>query len=59
MLGQPGDVRAERWPGLPVAGSWRVVPDGQKLGTVAGLFPKIEDAQIAAEIAALEARRTS
>jgi hypothetical protein len=35
------------------------VPDGQPLGTVEGLFPKIEDAQIAAEVAALEARRVA
>ncbi len=57
MLGQPGAVSAEKWPGLPVAGSWRVLPDGQRLGTVEGLFPKIEDTQIAAEISALTARR--
>jgi methionyl-tRNA synthetase len=59
MLGQTGAVGVERWPGLPVAGGWRVLPDGQRLGTVEGLFPKIDDAQIAAEIAALEARRAA
>jgi hypothetical protein len=34
-----------------------VLPAGQRLGVVAGIFPKIEDATIAQEIAALEARR--
>lgn len=57
MLGQTTRVAGERWPGLPVAGSWRILPGGQKLGAVAGIFPKIDDATIQAEIAALEARR--
>jgi hypothetical protein len=33
-----------------------VLEAGQKLGTVAGLFTKIDDATIATEIAALDAR---
>jgi len=57
MLGQTTPVALERWPGIPVAGAWRIVPAGQKLGVVTGLFPKIEDAVIQAEVAALEARR--
>lgn len=56
MLGQPGSVANEKWPGLPRAGAWRVLPAGQKLGTVAGLFTKIEDETVRAEIEALKAR---
>lgn len=53
MLGQPGEVRAQPWPGVPSAATWRSLPADQKLGTVEGLFPKIDDALIAAELAKL------
>ncbi len=56
MLGQPGRVADAPWPGLPEAGSWRSLPAGQRLGEVQGLFPKLDDEAVAAEIAALEAR---
>ena len=55
MLGQEGPVDAERWPGRPEPGSWRSLTAGQKLGEVAGLFAKLDDATIAAEIEALGA----
>jgi len=54
MLGQPGRVAQAAWPGAPEVGSWRSLRAGTKLGAVAGLFAKIEDATIAAEIAELE-----
>lgn len=53
MLGQPGRVRDQRWPGIPSAGSWRLLPAGQRLGEVSGLFAKIEDADVQREIARL------
>lgn len=56
MLGQSGSVTARGWPAPPVAGQWRLGLAGSKLGVVAGLFPKIDDATVAAEIAALEER---
>jgi methionyl-tRNA synthetase len=56
MLGQEGEVSATPWPGLPAAGTWRSLKGGSKLGEVSGLFPKLEDAVIAAEIEALAAR---
>ncbi len=56
MLGQSGEVSKQPWPGLPEAQTWRVLEAGQKLGTVAGLFTKIDDATIATEIAALHER---
>ena len=56
MLGQPGDVAGAGWPGLPSAGTWRLLPAGQKLGTVEGLFAKIDDAAVKAEIARLHER---
>lgn len=54
MLGEAGEVRRERWPGVPRAGEWQRLPAGQKLGQVEGLFAKIDDAVIAAEVAKLE-----
>ncbi len=57
MLGQTGAVAAERWPGVPAHGRWRALAADQRLGTVEGLFAKIDDATVAAEVAALEARR--
>jgi methionyl-tRNA synthetase len=56
MLGQQGEVSAAGWPEAPRAGAWRTLRAGQPLGEVAGLFAKIEDDAVAAEIAALEAR---
>lgn len=56
MLGLPGRVAAERWPGLPRAGAWRSLPAGQKLGTVEGLFQKIDDETVQREIEALRTR---
>lgn len=54
-LGQPGDVRAQKWPGVPTAATWRSLPAEQALGPVQVLFPKIDDAVIAAELAKLGA----
>jgi methionyl-tRNA synthetase len=59
MLGRPGEIAAQRWPGLPAAGSWRTLEAGSRLGEVAALFPKIEDAAIASEIDALARRASS
>ncbi|MBL8856894.1 MAG: methionine--tRNA ligase [Planctomycetes bacterium] len=56
MLGQAGDVSAQPWPGVPVAGTWRTLAGGTQLGTVEGLFQKIEDSAVQSEIAALSAR---
>ena len=56
MLGQEGLVADQRWPGIPAAGTWRSLRGGTKLGGVTGLFPKIDDAVIAAEVGALERR---
>ena len=56
MLGQDGLVADQAWPGVPAADSWRSLPAGQALGEVAGLFAKLDDETVAAEIAALEAR---
>jgi methionyl-tRNA synthetase len=56
MLGQSGEVALSGAPGLPQAGAWRSLPAGQKLGTVEGLFTKLEDAHIAAEIERLRSR---
>ncbi len=56
MLGQSGDVSTSGWPGIPQPGTWRSLPGGQKLGPVEGLFAKLDDETIQAEIADLEAR---
>ena len=56
MLGQTDLVTARGWPSTPVAGQWRLGLAGSKLGVVAGLFPKIDDTTVAAELAALEER---
>lgn len=42
MLGQTGNVQDQPWPGLPKAGSWRCLPEGQALGEVESLFPRAE-----------------
>jgi len=59
MLGQPGLVADLGWCGMPLRDSWRLLQAGQKLGVVEGLFPKLDDAAVAAEIARLEARAKS
>jgi len=59
MIGQPGQVADEAWPGVPTAANWRTLEAGQKLGEVSGLFAKIDDETVAEEIAALEARATA
>jgi methionyl-tRNA synthetase len=57
MLGQPGPVEREPWPGLPRAGTpWRSLAADQRLGEVGPLFAKLEDAVVQSEIAALQAR---
>jgi methionyl-tRNA synthetase len=53
MLGQSGEVARSGWPALPRAGAWRIGLAGAKLGDVQGLFPKLADDVIAAEIADL------
>jgi len=56
MLGHSGAVADQPWPGVPKAGAWRSLSGGTKLGTVAGLFGRIDDATVAAELADLERR---
>jgi methionyl-tRNA synthetase len=56
MLGLPGEISRQPWPGLPREGSWRRFTDSQKLGNVEALFAKIDDATIESEVAALESR---
>jgi len=53
MLGSAGAVAQQPWPGVPRAGSWRSLPPGQALGEVAGLFAKLDDETIQAELARL------
>jgi methionyl-tRNA synthetase len=57
MLGRTDPVTALGWPARPAPGAWRIGLAGNRLGKVEGLFPKIDDAAVAAEIAALEARK--
>ena len=59
MLGQPGDVATQPWPQPPQPGSWRSLSCGQPLGTVEGLFAKVDDQAIASELEALTARSKS
>jgi methionyl-tRNA synthetase len=56
MLGQEGSVADRKWPGIPQAGHWRSLKGGTPLGAVEGLFQKITDEEIAAEIQALHDR---
>jgi methionyl-tRNA synthetase len=57
MLGLDGQVADRRWPGVPRRGAWRNRDlDGRRLGEVAGLFAKIDDATVREEIERLEAR---
>jgi methionyl-tRNA synthetase len=55
MLGAEGEVADERWPGVPVAGAWRSLPAGRRLGAVEGLFAKIDDETITREVESLDA----
>ncbi|MEO0651281.1 MAG: methionine--tRNA ligase [Planctomycetota bacterium] len=57
MLGREGAVAEQGWPQRPAPGAWRAAAEGSPIGEVAGLFEKLTDEQVAAEIAALEARR--
>ncbi len=59
MLGNLGEVSAQPWPKIQSGGSWRRNLSGQKLGKVEGLFAKLDDAQIQAEIDELHARGKS
>jgi len=56
MLGHDSEVRDQPCPGVPRPGAWRGLEAGRPLGEVRGLFAKIDDATVAAEIAALEQR---
>ena len=56
MLGNDTPVSSQPWPGIPAPGHWRSLETGQPLGEVRGLFDKLDDEAIAAEIAALEGR---
>ena len=42
MLGCAGRVADQPWPGVPHAADWRVLPDGQALGTAEALFPRMD-----------------
>jgi methionyl-tRNA synthetase len=53
MLGNAGRVEEAGWPKLPVAGAWRTLPAGRKLGAVGPLFAKIEKETVAEELAKL------
>jgi methionyl-tRNA synthetase len=57
MLGLEGRVAQQAWPTMPAKGAWRRELAGRKLGAVSGLFPKLDEATIKAEIEALAARR--
>jgi len=56
MLGQEGSVARAGWPAPPRRGAWRGLSAGQPLGAVTGLFARIDDATVAREVEALEAR---
>ncbi len=58
MLGNSGKVDSLGWCGLPERSTWRRLETGQELGTVEGLFAKLDDAQVQTEIATLNARHT-
>jgi methionyl-tRNA synthetase len=53
MLGQAGPVEASGWPALPTPGRWRSLVPGSRLGAVEGLFTKLDEAGVAAEVARL------
>lgn len=56
MLGRDGAVTDAPWPELPQPGGWRTPCAGTPLGEVEGLFTKLDDATIQAEVEALRAR---
>jgi methionyl-tRNA synthetase len=49
MTGATGTARDHRWPGVPQAGKWRILPPGTPFGPIEGPFPKLPDEVIAAE----------
>ena len=56
MLGQEGEVAASGWPEVPATGSaWWAELGGASLGEIEGLFQKIDDATVEAELGALSA----
>ena len=59
MLGQTGDVASEPWPGTPDRATWRRLEAGTPLGEVTGLFTRIDDATVQAEIDKLASRAKS
>ena len=56
MLGNAGRVDALGWCGVPERPTWRSLAAGQKLGVVEGLFAKLDDKTVQAEIEKLEGR---
>ncbi|HTF89654.1 MAG TPA: methionine--tRNA ligase, partial [Planctomycetota bacterium] len=56
MLGNAGEVASIGWCGVPERNSWRSLEPGQKLGLVEGLFAKVDDKLVQAEIEAIEKR---
>jgi len=56
MLGGAGRVADQAWPGKPKLGNWRLLAAETPLGEIQSPFPKLTDAQIQAEIEALNAR---
>jgi methionyl-tRNA synthetase len=56
MVGGSGRAAEQGWPGLPQAGSWRVLEGGTPLGTIEGPFQKLTDEEIQGEIDALRLR---
>ncbi len=54
MLGHSTTVESLGWCGVPARETWRSLQAGQKLGTVEGLFAKLDDTQVKSEIARLE-----
>ncbi len=53
MLGQAGAVADQAWPGKPSYANWRSLSAGTPLGEVEGLFAKIDEKAMQAEIQAL------
>ncbi len=48
MLGRPGKVADQPWPGVPQRATWRSFEGGEALGEPAALFPRM-DAPVAAD----------
>jgi len=55
MIGCPGEVGSQPWPGAPAAGTWRSLGD-QRLGKVHPPFTKLDDALVAEETRKLGAK---